>query len=120
MYWHLQADNNGNGDFQRFWSVNNYDIKVPDSEWFTTEFFWHRSTDSDGRFGWAVNGHIIADHFGPNKISDPINRVMLFQAYSSGETPDQWVDDIEIWDGFPCGDGLPCYNHPSTGIKKDT
>jgi hypothetical protein len=50
------------------------------------------------------------NHFGPLLGgNDPIDRIMLTQVYAGGAVPEyQWVDDIEIWDGFPCGDGVPC------------
>jgi hypothetical protein len=39
---------------------------------------------------------------GVNKA--PINRIMVSQLYTSTAYPIyQWIDDVEIWDGFPPG-----------------
>jgi hypothetical protein len=115
LYWYVHGDNEANGglEYEEFWYEEDHIHPVPVGEWFSVEFFWHRSTGDDGRFWWAVNGEVIADHKGPNKLSEPINRLMLFNTYSNSNNLEQWVDDIEIWDGFPCGEGIPCYTTPS-------
>jgi hypothetical protein len=78
---------------------------------FLVEFFWHRSTGNDGRFWWAVNGKVIVDHHGPNKILKPIDRGMLFTVYSEKYPLSQYVDDIAIWGGFPRKKGISCHDH---------
>lgn len=119
LYWYVHGDNEANGGlpYEQFWYEEDYTIPVPEGEWFTTEFFWHRSTENDGRFWWSVNGHVIADYIGPNKNIEPIDRIMLFTAYSSSDSIEQWVDDIEVWDDFPCGNGIPCYNNTTISIN---
>jgi hypothetical protein len=50
---------------------------------------------------------------GPNmgEYSLPITRIMITNAYSGGHSPfGQYVTDVEIWDGFPCGVGVSCYS----------
>ena len=110
-YWYVHGDNvvGEYGEYKEFWYEENKEIPVPEDEWFTVEIFWHRSTGADGRVWWAVNGNVIADHYGPNKLVSPINILMLFTAYAGATYYHQWVTDIEIWDGFPCGEGQPCY-----------
>jgi hypothetical protein len=103
-YWYIHGDNvakDNYGDYKEFWSEENHSIPVPEGKWFQVEFFWHRSVGNDGRFWWAINGKVIVDHHGPNKISKPINRIMLFTVYSKKHPLSQYVDEIEIWDGFP-------------------
>jgi len=115
LYWYVHGDNEANGGlpYQEFWFKENRDVEVPLNKWFTMEFFSHRSTGNDGRFWWAVDGNVIADYKGSTKDVKKINRIMLFTAYSGSNTLDQWVDDFEIWDDFPCGNGIPCFS-PST------
>jgi hypothetical protein len=109
-YWDLKADDLSGGEIRTFWEIANHAAPVPVGEWFKFEFFWHRSSQRDGRAWQAINGQVVFDHFGPlHGGNDPIDRIMLTQVYAGGTVPKyQWVDDIEIWDGFPCGDGVPC------------
>ena len=112
-YWYVHGDNVANSDdappYHEYWVEENDTHPVPEDRWFMVEFFWHRSTGKDGRFWWAVDGQVIADHHGANKIADPIDRIMLFTTYAERYPLTQLVDDIEIWDGFPCGEGKSCY-----------
>jgi len=115
LYWQTQGDNIANGipAGDIYWRITNTSVPVPVGEWFNYEVFWHRSSGSDGRYWAAVNGQVIVDQQGPNMgiYNLPINRVMLTNAYSGGKTPiQQWLTGLEIWDGFPCGVGLSCYN----------
>jgi hypothetical protein len=105
LYWEVRADNEANGGlpFEMFWKVDNCSIAVPVGEWFKFEIFWHRSSGSDGRVWVAVNGNIVAAHFGPNigVNNSPINRIMM-PLYTEHPVPwYQWVDDLQIWGGFP-------------------
>ena len=115
-YWFVHGDNvvGDYGEYREFWFEENKTLPVPEDEWFTVEIFWHRSAGADGRVWWAVDGHVIVDRRGPNKIQDPINLLMLFTTYAGATHFEQWVDAIEIWDGFPCGDGRPCYQNRSS------
>ncbi len=111
-YWYVHGDNVAKdryGRYREFWEEENKSLPVPENKWFLVEIFWHRSKGKDGRFWWAIDGHVVADHHGPNKKSRPINRIMLFTVYSGQYPLTQWVDDIEIWDGFPYGEGKSCY-----------
>jgi hypothetical protein len=112
LYWQIRGDNEANGGlpYQEFWKVENCSNAVPVGEWFKFEVFWHRSSGADGRVWVAVNGQVIADHYGPNKgiNNAPINRIMLTNLYSGSAYPIyQWVDDLEIRAGFP-----PVGNNP--------
>jgi hypothetical protein len=60
----------------------------------------------------AVNGQVIADRRGPNMgiNSKPVNRIMMPNLYTGGLYPAyQWVDDVEIWNGFPPAGNNPPY-----------
>jgi len=109
-YWRIWGDNNagGNAPLVNNWTEVNRDVPVPVDQWFKFEIFWHRSAGSDGRVWMAVNGQTLADHHGPNMgaWNMPINRIFAPLLYTGAAMPAyQWVDDLEIWDGFP----------PSTG-----
>jgi len=112
MYFKVFADNNANGNLplQDFWAVDNCSRPVPVGAWFKVEIFWHRSSGADGRVWMAVNGQVIADRYGPNMgvNNASINRIALPTLYSDTPNPIyQWVDKVEIWDGFP-----PVGNNP--------
>jgi len=105
LSWEIIGDNvAGSLPQKRFWDVYNTAVPVPVGEWFKFEVFWHRSAGSDGRVWMAVNGKVIVDHYGPNMGVNkaPIDRIMMPNLYSGGAYPIyQWVDDVQIWDGFP-------------------
>jgi hypothetical protein len=110
LYWQVQGDTNANGGlpFQVFWREDNCSKAVPVDQWFKVEGFWHRSSGADGRVWIAINGQVIADRYGPNTgvNNAPINRIFISLAYSDGALPQyQWIDDLEIWDGFPPATG---------------
>lgn len=94
-----------------YWSELNPTVRVPVGEWFKFEVYWHRSSGPDGRYWAAVNGQTIVDHVGSNMgdFGLPINRIMLSNAYSGGRGPvEGYITDVQIWDGFPCGNGVSC------------
>ena len=106
LYWNIIGDNEANGGlaYQKFWEVNNTQVPVAAGQWMKFEVYWHRSTGNDGRVWMAVNGQVIIDRLGPNVgvNNAPINRIMMPNLYASTAYPIyQWVDDVQIWDGFP-------------------
>src|SRR5712691_2625992 len=106
LYWNIVGDNEANGGlpYQKFWESNNTQVPVPAGQWIKFEVFWHRSSGNDGRVWMAANGQVIVDQYGPNMgVNNAlINRIMVSQLYSSTSYPIyQWVDDVQIWDGFP-------------------
>ena len=113
LFWQLRGDNEANGGlpYQEFWKVENCSHAVPVGQWFKLEVFWHRSHQSDGRTWVAVNGTVIFDHYGANYgvNNATVNRIMLPNLYSypSSWPIYHWVDDVEIWNGFP-----PVGNNP--------
>ena len=117
-YWFLKTDDLSGGVTKSFWEIANHIAPVPIGKWFKFEFFWHRSALGEGRAWQAIDGRVVFDRFGPLLGgNDPIDRIMLTQVYAGGAVPKyQWVDEIEIWDGFPCGDGVPC--EPGLTIPK--
>jgi len=51
---------------------------------------------------------VIAEHLGPNMgiYNAPINRIFMPNLYSGSAYPIyQWIDDLEIWNGFPPATG---------------
>lgn len=114
LHWHTTADTNANGTvpLKTFWRSDNTSVPVPVGQWFKYEVFWHRSAGSDGRYWAAVNGQVIVDHNGSNMGDKnlPISRIFLNNNYGGtiGQQY-QWTTGLEIWDGFPCGEGVSCY-----------
>ena len=105
LSWKIAGDNNANGGLplQVFWEAYSQ-VPVPLDQWFKFEVFWHRSSGPDGRVWMAVNGQVLVDHYGPTMgiYNAAINRIMVSQLYSSSAYPIyQWIDDLQIWDGFP-------------------
>ncbi|MGH8707229.1 MAG: exosortase-associated protein EpsI, B-type [Burkholderiales bacterium] len=109
LFWDVRGDNDANGGFPpdgekiEFWKVQNCSIAVPVDTWFKFEVFWHRSSGADGRVWMAVNGQVIADRRGPNMgvNNARINRIFIPTYTGADPHIHQWVDDLEIWDGFP-------------------
>ena len=98
-YWHIQGDENPQNPV---WEVDNFDIPVPENEWFLTEFYWKWSDDADGRTLWKINHHTVADYRGATTINaKPIDILFLTQIYGDANPKHQWIDDIEIWDAIP-------------------
>ena len=113
-YWTVLGDNTAGGGapLVNNWSVENRTVPVPVGQWFKFEIFWHRSSGADGRVFMAVNGQMIADRSGANMgaWNMPINRIMAPMVYSGSTMPIyQWVDDLEVWDGFPPAGNNPPY-----------
>jgi hypothetical protein len=105
-YWQVLADNNAGGGapLVNNWAIQNRTLPVPVGEWFKFEIFVHRSNGADGRVYVAINGTPIADHYGPTMgaWNLPINRIMTPILYTGSRMPVyQWIDDVEIWNGFP-------------------
>jgi len=110
LYWYAHGDNVVVDDvpYKEYWYQENRKIAVPQGEWFDVEIFWDRSTSDDGRVWLAIDGQVVIDYQGVTKLKDPIHEIMLFTNYA--EVPlDQWVDNIEIWDDFPCGVAKSCH-----------
>jgi len=98
-YWHFQGDRNPQ---HPIWEIDNFDIPVPQNEWFMTEFYWHWSQGDDGISLWKINGQVVGEHHGPTtRLSQPIDFIMLFQIYGDANPKWQWIDDIEIWNTVP-------------------
>jgi hypothetical protein len=116
LYWVTKGDNVANGPFTPvdYWREENRDVPVPIDKWSKFEVYWHRSNGSDGRYWAAIDGQVIVDHRGPNMgdYNLPITRIFVSNPYSGGRaTVDNHITKLQIWDGFPCGSGVPCYNY---------
>ena len=97
------------------WGAENRSVPVPVGQWFKLEVFGHRSNGSDGRVWIAADGHVLFDRYGSNTgdWDRPINRIMVTQLYSSTRYPIyQWVDDVQIWSGFPTAEAGDAWYDP--------
>ena len=106
--WHLQGDEDSNTPIWECDTLsltkkcNNEFVPVIMDDWFLTEYYWHWSNDSDGYMVWKINGKIVGEHHGPTTRNDnPIDFILFTQLYGNVTPKYQWIDDIEIWDGFP-------------------
>ncbi len=118
LFWNTNGDNIANGPLSpvEYWSIENHEVPVPVDKWFKFEVYWNRSSGNDGRVWAAVDGQQIVDHYGPNmgNYNLPITRIMVNNAYSGGYAPvESHSTGLEIWDGFPCGDGVSCFGSNS-------
>ncbi|PTQ66444.1 hypothetical protein C8R26_1506 [Nitrosomonas oligotropha] len=125
LYWQTKGDNVANGPWSKvdYWTVDNRTVAVPVDKWFKFEVYWHRSNGSDGRFWAAIDGKEIVDHFGPNmgNYNLPITRIIANNPYSGGyATVESHSTGLEIWDGFPCGEGISCYNFDTAAPSSPT
>jgi hypothetical protein len=112
LYWYAHGDNIVSEDvpYKEYWYIENKEIPVLEGEWMDIEIFWKRSTKDDGRVWLSVNGNNVIDYKGNTKIKDPIRAIMLFTNYSNKPIK-QWIDNIEIWDDYPCGIRQSCHNN---------
>ncbi|HEV7609896.1 MAG TPA: family 16 glycoside hydrolase [Steroidobacteraceae bacterium] len=114
-HWIVQADQHGSQPTAPpLWQKCSGTSTVPTGRWFKVEIFLHRATSAtaNGRVWVAIDGHEVLD-FNSNVDStkalanmyaagSPISRMNLPQMYGGDVWPrDQYVDDLEIWDGFP-------------------
>jgi hypothetical protein len=106
-YWRLSGDNDANGPapvLPPYWDLYDTTHPVPSDQWFKLEVFWHRGSQGDpnGRVWVAANGQQLFNYTGNLWGADDawINRVMVQQLYTRRPAK-QYVDDVEIWDGFP-------------------
>lgn len=108
LYWYVHGDNVVLDDrpYQEFWHQENFST-VKSGEWMDIEIFWNRSKGKDGRVWMAVDGKTIFDYNGKTKLEEAIEIIMLFTNYANAPIT-QWVDNVEIWDDFPCTKGESC------------
>ncbi|QOJ24008.1 MAG: hypothetical protein HRU78_10425 [Gammaproteobacteria bacterium] len=125
LYWTTKGDNVANGPFTPidYWVETNRIVPVPIDKWAKFEVYWHRSSGSNGRFWAAVNGEVIVNHYGSNMgdYNLPITRIFVSNPYSGGRASvENHITGLEIWDDFPCGMGVSCYDRKpivSSGSK---
>jgi hypothetical protein len=106
LFWRTEADTMADGGlaYERYWRIDTTTVPVPIDTWFHVETFLHRSSGAGGRVWAAINGSVIVDRLGANMgvNSCKLNRIMAPILYTGGYQPAyQWIDDLEIWDGFP-------------------
>jgi uncharacterized protein (UPF0216 family) len=110
LYWYAHGDNVVLDDivYKEYWYRENREVPVKTGEWMDIEIFWKRSKGNDGRVWLTVDGKTVIDYHGSTKIKDPIRIIMLFTNYASVPL-EQWIDNVEVWDDFPCGTGKSCH-----------
>lgn len=110
LYWYAHGDNVVVDDvpYVQYWERENREVPVLVGEWMDVEIFWKRSQDKNGRVWITINGENVIDYHGQTKRKDPISIIMPYTNYSS-KAIDQWIDNVEIWDDFPCGKGKSCH-----------
>lgn len=118
LYWATKGDNVANGPFTPvdYWLETNHAVPVPVDKWSKFEVYWHRSGGSDGRYWAAIDGQVIVDHHGPNMgdYNLPITRIFVSNPYSGGHVSvDNHITGLEIWNDFPCGVGVSCFDADS-------
>ena len=111
-YWYAHGDNVVLDDipYKEYWYRENRNISVLEDKWMDIEIFWNRSTNKkDGRVWLTIDGKTAIDYHGITKFEDdPINEIMLFTNYANVPL-DQWIDNLEVWSDFPCGEGKSCH-----------
>ncbi len=111
-HWLIQADPGVGTPGTLKWQQCNPTAEVPIGRWFKVEVFVHRASSATGtgRVWVAVDNSEILDYTvqgttlenGMYAAGSPIDRLMLPQQYGGDVWPrDQYVDDMEIWNGFP-------------------
>jgi len=118
LYWYVHEDNVviDGVPYKEYWYQENYS-EVKQGEWMDVEIYWNRS--KNGRVWLAVDGKVIIDYKGQTMLKEPINEMMLFTNYAIRPI-EQWVDNIEIWDDFPCGKGKSCHQEENKRKKNET
>ena len=108
LYWYVHEDNVVVDDipYKEYWFRENRS-NVKQGEWFDVEIYWYRSKFKNGRVWLAIDGRVLIDYRGRTMLDEPIHEMMLFTNYANGPL-EQWVDNLEIWDTFPCGKGKSC------------
>jgi hypothetical protein len=96
------------------WQTCVNDIAVPANTWMKIEIYFDRGpVGGSGRVWLAIDGvpkidRTIAGGLRVNGNPNPINRIMFPQSYGGYVWPvEQWVDDMEIWTGFPADASKP-------------
>ncbi len=110
LYWYAHGDNVVLDDipYKEYWYRENREVPVPEGKWMDVEIFWKRSINKDGRVWLTIDGKTVIDYHGSTKLVEPIRIIMLFTNYASVPL-DQWIDNVEVWDNFPCGAGKSCH-----------
>jgi hypothetical protein len=119
LYWYVHGDNVVLDDrpYKEFWFQENL-TAVNAGEWMDMEIYWNRSEKNDGQVWMAVDGKVIFDYKGKTKLQEPIHMMMLFTNYAKVPMT-QWVDNIQIWSDFPCGENKSCHKKSQSEKEKN-
>ena len=110
LYWYVHGDNMvlDDRDYEEYWSLENRKYPIKAGEWQDIEIYWNRDKNN-GQVWMAVDGDIIFNYKGSTKLKESIEEMMLFTNYAN-KPLEQWVDNVEIWNNFPCGFEQSCHN----------
>ena len=106
--WHFQGDEDSRNSIWECDTLtptqacNNSNVPVITNKWFLSEYYWHWSNGDDGLAWWKIDGKTVGEHHGATtRENNPIDFIMLTQIYGDSNPKEQWIDDIEIWEGLP-------------------
>ena len=88
--------------------------KVPVDEWICVEWFYKRSSGVDGHIWVYINGVEAYERYGDNigETAANINRIGfcgIYQTIPTAYPAYHLIDDIEIWNDFPNGEGVSTF-----------
>ncbi len=101
LRWHANKLKNGSKQYPNLWSVKSPDgFIVPQGEWFELEVYWKLSANKDeARNVVAINGKIIINHLGANKLENNMRFWNPFKVY--GAKGVSLITNVEIWNNIP-------------------
>jgi hypothetical protein len=110
-YWFMTGTEHSAGPY--YWTQKST-APVPLGEWFQFEWAWHRTHDESSWTWVKINSNKIMQQNGGGKTCSgchpvsgfynsaaPIDRILLGQIYGAQGPTEQWIDQLEIWDGVP-------------------
>lgn len=100
-YWYIKCEEGtGGSGHPRLWVASNKTIPVPDKKWFRIEAYWKASMGADGFWRVAVDGMVLFNIKGKNRIDDNSFYTNPFKVY--GAAGKSWYTNFEIRDAPPC------------------
>jgi len=112
-FWRLTLDNQvvttSNESTSIIWQVDGNPTTMPRDEWFKFEIYFKYRTDNTGEAWIKINGKTEVHAINvpmtifntTNQEYDPMKFFMVNSLYGEDDGMEQWIDDVEIWDGIP-------------------
>ena len=78
-------------------------MTIPRGEWFKFEIYFKFRHDNTGAAWAKINGATVASvsNVETSQGDNSIGFFITAQVYGNQDGQEQWVDDVEIWDGVP-------------------